>query len=77
MEVRRTVAKLLIQAWCGLVLTGVVAVTAAYAWMAAQIAGVTLPQVMETIRFTVAFGLAWLLYERVVQRRQERPGDLR
>ena len=69
--------KILIQVWCWLLMAGVVAVAAGYAWMMAQVAGVTLQQVMETVRFTVLFGLAWLLYERLMGRRQEHPVDQR
>jgi hypothetical protein len=67
--------KLLVQTGCWLLMAGMVAVAALYAWMMAQIAGVTLQQVMETVRFTVLFGVAWLLYERLMGRQQEHPVD--
>jgi hypothetical protein len=48
-------------------MVGVVAVCAIGFWMFATIAGVTVKQVMDTVRDAALLGLAWFLYQRLFQ----------
>ncbi len=64
--------KLLVQVGCWGLLSGVFAGGAIYAWMLFTIAGATMAQVMEMVRFAAIVVPLWLLFERMTRRARVR-----
>lgn len=60
--------KALVEVGCWSLMAGVLTIGALYAWLMAEMLGVTRNDVLGTIRDAGAFGLLWFLYQRVRSR---------